>query len=190
VVGKKWKPQIFVNLPLSNVQRCVSRIAKPIGLQYLQLLDVAAGSGPPDRTRVIYRRTDELCAEQQTVSDANFRALPDSRCFSFRRQISTSCSLRNSYSSKFLPRTPSAFQQASRKPFPPFVPGCTAILSYEQNDGFEDSLRASFPCKEEGGRGEKTVCQLYAGLGRKFLQEIGDPLERRLTLWWDVFESV
>jgi hypothetical protein len=25
------------------------------------------------------------------------------------------------------------------------------------------------------------VCQLYAGLGRKILQEIGDPLERLLT---------
>jgi hypothetical protein len=35
-----------------------------------------------------------------------------------------------------------------------------------------------------GGHGEKASCQFYAGLGRKVLQEIGDPLERRLTLWW------
>jgi hypothetical protein len=35
----------------------------------LQLPDVAAGSGPPDRTCVIHHRTDELLVEQHTVSD-------------------------------------------------------------------------------------------------------------------------
>jgi hypothetical protein len=38
-------------------------------LQHLQLPDVAAGSGPPDRTCVIHHRTDELLVEQHTVSD-------------------------------------------------------------------------------------------------------------------------
>jgi hypothetical protein len=69
VVGKEWKPQILVNLPFYNLQSCVSRSSKILGLRLLQILDVAAGSGPPDRTCVIYRRTDELRAEQQTVSD-------------------------------------------------------------------------------------------------------------------------
>jgi hypothetical protein len=35
----------------------------------LQLPDVAAGSGPPDRTCVIHHRTDELLLEQHNVSD-------------------------------------------------------------------------------------------------------------------------
>jgi hypothetical protein len=68
--------------------------------------------------------------------------------------------------------------------FSPFVLVHTAILVCEQDDGFEDSSRASFPCWEGGGRGEKTAFQLYAGrLSKKVLQEIGDPLKRRLTLW-------
>jgi hypothetical protein len=49
-----------MNLPVTNVPRCVSRNAKTLGLQHLQLSDVAAGSGPPDRTCVIRHRTDEL----------------------------------------------------------------------------------------------------------------------------------
>jgi hypothetical protein len=48
----------------------------------------------------------------------NLRALPDSTCVRFRRKISTPCSLMNCSSSSYLPRTPSAFQQASRKAFP------------------------------------------------------------------------
>jgi hypothetical protein len=67
--------------------------------------------------------------------------------------------------------------------------GRTAILGYEEDGGFENNSRTSFPCREGGGRGEKTACQLYAGLNRKVLQEIGDPLERRLTLWREVLNQ-
>jgi hypothetical protein len=38
-------------------------------LEHLHFLDVAADSGPPDWTCVIYHRTDELLVEQHTVSD-------------------------------------------------------------------------------------------------------------------------
>jgi hypothetical protein len=40
------------------------------------------------------------------------------------------------YSSSFLPRKPSAFQQTHRKAFPPFVLRRIAILNYEKDGGF------------------------------------------------------
>jgi hypothetical protein len=58
-----------MNFPVTNVPRCVSRNAKTLALQHLQLPDVAAGSGPPDRTCVIHHRTDELLVEQHTLSE-------------------------------------------------------------------------------------------------------------------------
>jgi hypothetical protein len=89
---------------------------------------------------------------------ANLRARSDSRCVSFRRKISTPFSLRNCSSSSFLLRTSSPFQKARRKvSSPPFVLYLTAILNYEEDDGFEDSSLASFPCWEGGGRGENGV---------------------------------
>jgi hypothetical protein len=54
-----------------HVPTCVSRNAKTLGSYHLQLQDVAAGSGPPDRTSVIHHRTDELLVEQHTVSDGH-----------------------------------------------------------------------------------------------------------------------
>jgi hypothetical protein len=69
VFGEEWNPQIRMNLPVTNVPRCVIRNAKTLGLQHLQLLDVVAGKEPPDRTYVIHHRTDELLVEQHTVPD-------------------------------------------------------------------------------------------------------------------------
>jgi hypothetical protein len=69
VVGEEWNPQILVNLPVINVPGCGSSNEKALGLQHLQLPDVAASSGPPDRTCLIHHRTDELLVEQHTVSD-------------------------------------------------------------------------------------------------------------------------
>jgi hypothetical protein len=57
------------NLPVTNVPRCVSGNRKKLELLYLQILDMAADSGPPDRTRVIHHRRDQLFVEQHTVSD-------------------------------------------------------------------------------------------------------------------------
>jgi hypothetical protein len=69
VVGDEWNPEILVNLPVANVPRSVSRNANTLGLQHLQLPDVAASSGPPDRTCLIHHRTDELLVQYHTVSD-------------------------------------------------------------------------------------------------------------------------
>jgi hypothetical protein len=62
--------------------------------------------------------------------------------------MSTPCTLRNCSSSSFLPRTPSAFQQASRKSLPGVVLGRAAMLSQEKSNGFEDGSRAIVPCWE------------------------------------------
>jgi len=35
-----------------------------LGLQNMQFLDMGAGGGPPDRTRRVYHRTDELLIQQ------------------------------------------------------------------------------------------------------------------------------
>ena len=45
--------QIVENLPVTNVPGCIGSNAKTFGLQYLQFLDMGAGSGPPDGTRVV-----------------------------------------------------------------------------------------------------------------------------------------
>jgi hypothetical protein len=66
---RKWNPQIIVNLPVTNVPRCISRNAKTLRLYHLQPPDVSAGSRPPDRACVIHHKTDELLVEQHTVSD-------------------------------------------------------------------------------------------------------------------------
>jgi hypothetical protein len=53
--------------------------------------------------------------------------------------------------------TPYAVQYANRKALNPFVLGRSVILSYEQDDGFEESSRPSFPCWKGGGRGVSTL---------------------------------
>jgi hypothetical protein len=65
VTGEKYTPECFINLSRTSVP-CN---AKALGLQHLNLPDYAAGTGQPDRTRVIHHRTDKLLVEQQTVSD-------------------------------------------------------------------------------------------------------------------------
>jgi hypothetical protein len=46
--------------------------------------------------------------------------------------------------------------------FSPLVLGRTAMVSYEWDDGLEDSSWAGFSRWEELYRGMKTACQLYA----------------------------
>jgi hypothetical protein len=48
VVGKEWNPQILLNLPISNVSRCISCNVKTLRLHHLQFPNVGASSGPPD----------------------------------------------------------------------------------------------------------------------------------------------
>jgi hypothetical protein len=67
VVGNEWNPQIVVNLPVTDVPGCVSRNAKTLGSQHLQLTDVGVGNGPPDWACVVHHRTDELLVAQHAV---------------------------------------------------------------------------------------------------------------------------
>jgi hypothetical protein len=69
-----------------------------------------------------------------------------------------------------------ALQQASRKPFPPFLVRCTEILSDKKDSGFEDSSRASFPYWKCRGHGEKAVRELFGGrlTGRSTMPSSGD----------------
>ena len=60
MVGEIGDCQIVVNLPVTNVPGCIGSNEKTLGLQYLQFLDMGAGGGPPDGTRVVHRGTDEL----------------------------------------------------------------------------------------------------------------------------------
>jgi hypothetical protein len=53
----------------TNVPRYARRNANALGLQRLQLPDVAVSSSPPCRTRIIHYRTDELFAKPHIVSD-------------------------------------------------------------------------------------------------------------------------
>jgi hypothetical protein len=58
-----------VNLPVTNIPRCVCCSVKALGLQHLQLLDMDAGSGPLDQACIVHCRTDELLIKQYVVSD-------------------------------------------------------------------------------------------------------------------------
>jgi hypothetical protein len=58
-----------VNLTVTDEPRCVSRNAKTLVLQHLQLSDMAASSGLPDGAYMIHHRADELFVKQHTVSD-------------------------------------------------------------------------------------------------------------------------
>jgi hypothetical protein len=49
-----------MNLTATNKQMCVSRNAKTLGLQHLQILDMGASSGQPDWACVVCHRTEEL----------------------------------------------------------------------------------------------------------------------------------
>jgi len=88
------------------------------------------------------------------------------------------CSLRKCSSLRFLPRTPSAFQQGSLTAFRTRVPLGRAVILGLEEDNFENCLWTGFSCWESGVRSEKTVGQLYTGLCGEVVEEIGDPLER------------
>jgi hypothetical protein len=64
-----------VNFPVTSEPTYVSRNAKTLGLQHLQVADVAASSGPPDLTCMIHHATDELPVEHQNVFDGQAASL-------------------------------------------------------------------------------------------------------------------
>jgi len=73
-----------------------------------------------------------------------------------RDNLSTPFWLRKCSISSFLPRTPSAFQQARRRALPRTVLlGLDAIFGQEENDGLQDSPRTGCPFWEGGERREE-----------------------------------
>jgi hypothetical protein len=120
-------------------------------------------------------RSGSVCPVANVVRE--LRARSATRWVSLRRHMSKPWSLRSCSNSNFLPRTPSAYQHASRRALPGVPLGRAAMLSQEKNNGFEDGSRASVTYREGRGRGEQTACQLYAGRGGKVVEEVGDPHE-------------
>ena len=109
---------------------------------------------------------------------ASRKAWPELRNVSLKRQISTICWLRNCSSSSFLPRTPSAFQQARRRALPRTVlVGRAAIFGHEENDGLQDNPREHCPFGEGLDGREEPTSQFHTCLEGKAIEEIGDFLE-------------
>jgi len=71
-----------------------------------------------------------------------------------------------------LPPARSAFQQARRRALHCSVLGRAAIFGYEENDGLEDSARASCPCGEGRDGREEPTSQLHTCVERKVIEEI------------------
>jgi len=104
---------------------------------------------------------------------ASRKACPELRNASIKRQISTPCWLRKFSNSRFLPRIPSAFQQARRRALHRSVLlGRAAIFGHKKIDVLQDSTRASYPCgKGRDGRKELTS-QLHTCTEGKVIEEI------------------
>jgi hypothetical protein len=64
---------ILVNLPLTNIPRCVCLNAKTPALQHLQFPELRVGGWRPDRARlVIYQNTNKLLTRHKTVPEGQF----------------------------------------------------------------------------------------------------------------------
>jgi len=96
---------------------------------------------------------------------ASRKVCPGFRKVSLKIQISTSCWLRKCSSSSFLPRNPSAFQQARSSSLPhSFLLGRTAIFGHEKKNSLQDSQREGCPCGERGDGREEPTSQLHTCL--------------------------
>jgi hypothetical protein len=64
-IGVLWDCYTF------NIQSCLSRNAKTLGLQHLQFMDVDASIGPPNckLAMLVYHRTTEWLVEMHTIPD-------------------------------------------------------------------------------------------------------------------------
>jgi len=69
MVDKVGDSQIIVNLLVTNVPRVIGSIAKTLGMKHLHFPYMGASGGPPDGTRVVHHRTDELLIQQNSILD-------------------------------------------------------------------------------------------------------------------------
>jgi hypothetical protein len=80
--------------------------------------------------------------------------------------------------SRFLPRTPSAFQHVRRWDLHLIVfLGRVALFGHVDNNGLQHSPRAGSPCGEGGNGCEESKGQLQTCLDREVVEEIRDFLE-------------
>ena len=83
----------------------------------------------------------------------------------------TPCWLSKCSSSRFLPRTSSAFQRTKRRALPRSVLlGRVAIFGHEQDNGFQGNPRAGCPCGEGGDGLEEPTSHLHTCLEGKVFE--------------------
>jgi hypothetical protein len=75
VFFKEQHSHILVNLPVTDVPRCTSSNVKTLGLENLQLLNVAMIGVPPDGAHIVHHWADELLIQQNSVSDGEAASL-------------------------------------------------------------------------------------------------------------------
>jgi hypothetical protein len=64
--AKKRKQQL-VNLPVTDAPWCISCNVKTLGLQHLQLLDMAVRSELPDQAYKVHHMMDEVLIKQHAI---------------------------------------------------------------------------------------------------------------------------
>jgi hypothetical protein len=69
VFFKERHPKVLVNLPATDVPRCTTSNAKTLGLENLQLLNVAASCAPPNGSRIVHHWEDELLIQLNSIPD-------------------------------------------------------------------------------------------------------------------------
>jgi hypothetical protein len=90
------------------------------------------------------------------VQEANINAVLTEELFQVRLPAANTISVSTSQPQGFSPACPRPHR-----------------LGYEEDDGFEETARASFPYWQGGGRGEKAARQL----GREILQKVSNPFD-------------
>ena len=109
---------------------------------------------------------------------ANRKACLALRNVSLKGQISKPCWMRKCSSSSFLPRTPSAFQQARRRALlRTILLGRAVIFGHKENNGLQDSPRADCPCGEGGVGRKEPTSHLHTCWEREAIEEIRNILE-------------
>jgi hypothetical protein len=58
-----------MNLPVTDIQRCIGSNAKTLGLKHLRFPDMGESGGLPVGARVVHQGTGELLVQQNTILD-------------------------------------------------------------------------------------------------------------------------
>jgi len=94
------------------------------------------------------------------------------RNVSLKRQIFTPCWVRKCSNSSFLPRNPSAFQQARIRALHSSILRRATKFGCKKNDGLQESARATCPCGEGGNGCDETTSQFHTYMEWKVIEGI------------------